>query len=572
MPSRQGVAPGRISASSTDAINGSQGYALQQAINGITSAGGSLPYVKFNSTKLDAQATGQDSSAVGPFATAMGNNGSAFGSEAGAFGLSSTAIGSRALAGPANTTAIGFSAAATEVNSVALGAGSTTQAAIANPGMTIRGNAYTWAGGAPAGVVSISNPGFERQLQGVAAGSDTDAVNMGQYKALASAVEGIQEGGAGTPYDDKYVQFNSTLPKAEATGQDTSAVGPNANASGNGSSVFGAQAQATADNTVALGKGAQATVANSVALGNGSTTENFVGNASTTIRGTAYAYQGINPTGVVSVGSPGAERQITNVAAGTKSTDAVNYSQLQAVQQSVEGLNITGGGGGPITNVTNVYNNQVNNAPFFNAKSSGADSKAVGNESVAVGGGAVATGDRSISIGENSSTTGVSAVALGYGASATAKGSVALGNGTVASRDNEVNVGGRTVGGVNDAVYNDQAVNLGQARQMNGDTLNQANSYTDARSTQTLNQANAYTDSKINSLKKDMHAGDAMAMAAGSLEYGPKGYGVQTAVVQGQPALAWGKRWASKTDEGVYYNFKVAAARKTIGVSAGIAW
>lgn len=571
----QGVAPGRISATSTDAVNGSQGYALQQAINGITSAGGSLPYVKFNSTKLDAQATGLDTSAVGPFATAMGNNGSAFGSEAGAFGLNSTAIGSRALAGPASTTALGFSAAATEINSVALGAGSTTQAAIANPGMTIRGNAYTWAGGAPAGVVSISNPGFERQLQGVAAGSrDTDAVNMGQYKALASAVEGIQEGGAGTPYDDKYVQFNSTLAKAEATGTDSTAVGPNAIA-GNGSSAFGAQAQASADSTVALGKGAQATVANSVALGNGSTTENFVGNAGTTIRGTAYAYAGINPAGVVSVGAPGAERQISNVAAGSKSTDAVNYSQLQAVQQSVESLNITGGGSGPTT-VVNNYNNVVNNqAPFFNANSSGVDSKAVGNESVAVGGNAVATGDRSISIGENSSTTGASAVALGYGASATGKGSVALGNGTVASRDNEVNVGGRTVGGVNDAVYNDQAVNLGQARQMNGDTLNQANSYTDARSTQTLNQANAYTDQQFNKAKGLAYSAAAIGMASSSIVMAPdaeQAMGVGVANVNGKSALALRYSWRSTKDRRTTYNITGATAQGMTGIAAGINW
>jgi autotransporter adhesin len=572
----QGVAPGRVNASSTDALNGSQGYALQQAINGITSAGGSLPYVKFNSTKLDAQATGQDSSAVGPFATAMGNNGSAFGSEAGAFGLNGTALGARALAGPANTTAIGFSAAATEINSVALGAGSTTQAAIANPGMTIRGNAYTWAGDIPAGAFSVGSVGSERQVQNVAAGSrDTDAVNMGQYKALASAVEDIQEGGAGTPYDDKYVQFNSTLAKAEATGTDSSAVGPNAIASGNNSSAFGAQAQATADNTVALGKGAQATVANSVALGNGSTTENFVANAGTTIRGTAYAYEGINPAGVVSVGSPGAERQITNVAAGSKSTDAVNYSQLQAVQQSVEGLNITGGGGGPTT-VVNNYNNVVNNqAPYFNANSSGADSKAVGNESVAVGGNAVATGDRSISIGENSSTTGVSAVALGYGASATAKGSVALGNGTVASRDNEVNVGGRTVGGVADAQLRSDAVNLGQMQAGDAAAVGQANSYTDARSTQTLNQANSYTDQQFNRAKGLAYSAAAIGMASSSIVMAPdaeQAMGVGVANVNGKSALAVRYSWRSTKDRRTTYNITGATAQGMTGIAAGINW
>jgi autotransporter adhesin len=567
------VAPGQISATSTDAVNGSQANAIVQAVNGITAGGGTLPYVKFKSTLPDAAALGTDSSSVGPASGAYGPNSSSFGAQALSFGNGSTALGANAIAGPDGTTAVGFGAQATELNSVAVGANSTTQAVIANPGMTIRGDTYTWAGGTPAGAFSVGAPGAERQIQNVAAGSrDTDAVNMGQYKALASAIEGIQEGGGGAAYDDKYVQFNSTLPKAEATGQDSSAVGPNAISSGNGSSSFGAQAQATADNTLALGKGAQASVANSVALGAGSTTDTFTGNAGTVIRGNAYSYEGAAPVGVVSVGAPGQERVISNVAAGTKGTDAVNFSQLQAVQQSVENLNVSGGGSGPITNVTNVYNSVVNKAPFFNANSTGEDSKATGAESVAVGGNAVATAANSVSIGSNSSTTGASAVALGYGASATGNNSVALGANTTASRSNEVNVGNRTVGGVSDAVYNDQAVNLGQARQMAGDTLSQANSYTDARSQQTLNMANSYTDARINGLKKEMNAGDAMSMAAGSLVYGEKGYGVAAAVVNGQPALSWGKRWASKTAPGVYYSFKVAGARKTVGASIAMGW
>ncbi len=46
---------------------------------------------------------------------------------------------------------------------------------------------------------------------------------------------------------------------------------------------------------------------------------------------------------MVSVGSPGHERQITNVAAGTDDTDAVNLAQLNAAIESIGG---TAGGGG----------------------------------------------------------------------------------------------------------------------------------------------------------------------------------------------------------------------------------
>ena len=64
---------------------------------------------------------------------------------------------------------------------------------------------------------------------------------------------------------------------------------------------------------MALGPGAVASDGNSVALGANSQTG--------------------GRSSVVSVGSPGQERQITNVAPGTFGTDAVNLDQLNAVKR-----------------------------------------------------------------------------------------------------------------------------------------------------------------------------------------------------------------------------------------------
>ena len=77
---------------------------------------------------------------------------------------------------------------------------------------------------------------------------------------------------------------------------------------------MGSGSEASGTNAIALGSGSQATANNSVALGANSvaTREN-----------------------TVSVGSVGNERQITNVAAGTQPTDAVNLSQLNAVASSL---------------------------------------------------------------------------------------------------------------------------------------------------------------------------------------------------------------------------------------------
>ena len=126
--------------------------------------------------------------------------------------------------------------------------------------------------------------------------SSTDAVTGAQLYAtnvqVASIEQAIQNVAASqTPY----VAVNSPNGSATATGANTLAVGGGALASGTSSTALGDQARASAVNAVALG-------ANSVADRNNS----------------------------VSVGSIGNERQITNVAAGTASTDAVNLGQLNS--------------------------------------------------------------------------------------------------------------------------------------------------------------------------------------------------------------------------------------------------
>ena len=118
----------------------------------------------------------------------------------------------------------------------------------------------------------------------------------------------------------KYFQANSTEAGANAEGQNSVAIGPNSVASG--------------ENSVAIGNGATALSANSVALGansiaNGSSLSNYTPFNPT---GTAA---GISPVGEVSVGAAGQERIITNVAAGSAPTDAVNVSQLSGLQHSL---------------------------------------------------------------------------------------------------------------------------------------------------------------------------------------------------------------------------------------------
>jgi X-X-X-Leu-X-X-Gly heptad repeat protein len=118
-----------------------------------------------------------------------------------------------------------------------------------------------------------------------------------------TAITDLQEGRAG------FLQVNNSSGYAKplAGGADTLAAGAGAVASGVNSMAVGTQAQALAPSSVALGYASVADRANSV-----------------------------------SVGSAGAERQITNVADGTGATDAVNLRQLQ-------------GGMGQAVDVANAY-------------------------------------------------------------------------------------------------------------------------------------------------------------------------------------------------------------------------
>ena len=123
------------------------------------------------------------------------------------------------------------------------------------------------------------------------------------------------------------------------SGKNSFAFGNEAEATTDNTYAIGAGAQAGAENTVAIGNGAKATTENSVALGGNSVTDTAVSTDSTTIAGEAYNFAGGTAVGTLSIGNTGAERTITNVAAGRlseTSTDAINGSQLHATVKVVE--------------------------------------------------------------------------------------------------------------------------------------------------------------------------------------------------------------------------------------------
>ncbi|MGD7249203.1 YadA family autotransporter adhesin [Ralstonia pseudosolanacearum] len=340
---------------------------------------------------------------------------------------------------------------------------------------------------------------FSRKLTGVAEGTlsatSTDAVSGKQLYAtnqnvskLSANVTDVSDSvtnikntmntivnGGGL----KYFHANSTLDDAQAMGLESIAFGGAAVAAGMNSMAMGGNARAMAGNAVALGAGSVADRANTV-----------------------------------SVGSAGKERQITNVAAGTADTDAVNVAQLKAAgiingsgrtnatvtygtnaDGSADYGNVTlGGGNAPagtaIHNVaagtaeTDAVNvRQMNaaiasvqkvsntNDPMFAADGDRAVKRASakGTHATAMGAAASAGGDQSVATGHNAQSGGDSSVAMGANAKATANHAVAVGSGSVANRANTMSVGSagneRQITNVAAGVQGTDAVNVSQLSQ-----------------------------------------------------------------------------------------------------------
>ncbi len=100
------------------------------------------------------------------------------------------------------------------------------------------------------------------------------------------------------------------------------AVGRGARANGESAVALGAGGVAAGARAVAVGKGARATQSGDVALGDSATTAVAVATENATIARTSYAFAGTTPANTVSIGDVGAERTLTNLAAGRLSPPA----------------------------------------------------------------------------------------------------------------------------------------------------------------------------------------------------------------------------------------------------------
>ncbi|OWK24215.1 hypothetical protein AJ87_23520 [Rhizobium yanglingense] len=290
----------------------------------------------------EVRATQTDTTAIGHVAMALGVRATAIGSNALATETNATALGYNSFAGGSDAIAMGTSAAAETADSVAIGTGAN---ALGGKAVAIGAGNVAYGDGA----VSIGDPSYASGTGAFTGGAN----NIANADGTASATAANAANGA-------------------------VAIGNNNVAIGQGSVALGNFSRAGAAGAVAFGDAAVANNADDVALGSGSVTAAAVGTANTTINGTVYTFAGTaTPASTVSVGAAGAERTITNVAAGRingGSTDAINGSQLFATNQAVDSL---------ATTVNNI--NTGGGIKYFHANSALPDSQALGTDSVAIG-------------------------------------------------------------------------------------------------------------------------------------------------------------------------------------------
>ncbi|EJA8222799.1 YadA-like family protein [Salmonella enterica] len=565
------VAAGEIASDSTDAVNGSQLYETNMLISQynesisqlagdtsetyITENGTGVKYIRTNDNGLE----GQDAYATGNGATAVGYD---------------------AVASGAGSLALGQNSSSSIEGSIALGSGSTSNRAITtgiretsvtSDGVVI---GYNTTDRELLGALSLGTDGESyRQITNVADGSEAqDAVTVRQLQNAIGAV---------TTTPTKYYHANSTEEDSLAVGTDSLAMGAKTIVNADAGIGIGLNTLVMADaiNGIAIGSNARANHANSIAMGNGSQTT----------RGAQTDYTAYNmdtpqnSVGEFSVGSEDGQRQITNVAAGSADTDAVNVSQLKVTDaqvsrntQSITNLNTQVSN--LDTRVTNIENGigdivTTGSTKYFKTNTDGVDANAQGADSVAIGSGSIAAAENSVALGTNSVADEANTVSVGSSTQQRRITNVAAGvNSTDAvnvaqlkaseagsvryetNADGSVNYsvlnlgdgsGGTTrIGNVSAAVNDTDAVNYAQLKR----SVEEANTYTD----QKMGEMN----SKIKGVENKMSGGIASAMAMAGL---PQAYApganmtsIAGGTFNGESAVAIGVSMVSESGGWVY--------------------
>lgn len=187
--------------------------------------------------------------------------------------------------------------------------------------------------------------------------------------AIYSQLLGVQNTLTGTKKDASKLAMINGYKNTVANAQNTTVIGSKNNATnvkstiimGDENTLEGRQGvislgninKIEADDAVAIGNGTTVSVESGVAIGVGSVADRVAGSKGAfapDIIPDVAVHTWISKAGAVSVGSSSMTRQIINVAAGTKDTDAVNVAQLK---KALESIDVDAGAGIKVEKITN---------------------------------------------------------------------------------------------------------------------------------------------------------------------------------------------------------------------------
>ncbi|MCA7981327.1 YadA-like family protein [Burkholderia cepacia] len=533
------VAAGALSVTSSDAVNGAQLFATNQAVANTSTSVTNL------ATSINAGTVGLVQQTGG----APGNGPITVGALTGGASVNfAGTTGARTLSGVAAGTATTDAVNVGQLNTVAGAASNSVQ--YDNAGHT----SVTLGGTGAAAPVALANV-----AAGALSAASTDAVNGAQLYATNQALAGT-------------TATVNTLSTGIATGT-IGLVQQLGGAPGTGTITIGA---ATGGTTVDFSGTSGARQLKGVAAGTDGTDAVNVSQLNATVSSAtanAVVYDSAARS-IITLGGIGATVPVTlrNVAAGVlagTSTDAVNGSQLYATNQAVAAN--TGAIDALSNSLTDVQRNMAKNTAqlqpivsadalkYFAASSTGAPASASGAETVAAGGNSLAAGTNSVAIGTGAQAIGSGALAIGANTSAKGSNSIALGQGSAVAADNTVSIGNSAMG-LTRTLAN---VSAGVAP-------------TDAVNVQQLNDSVTGVRSQVEHDHADANGGTASAVAIASLPQAPAPgrsvvsigggtYAGQSAVAVGMSTYAG--RWILKASGSTNTRGTVAA-----GAGAAYVW
>ena len=380
------VAAGKIADGSTDAVNGSQLYAVASKIQ--------TQLTHYYSVKSTEQAAGSNYNNDG----ATGTNALAAGVKTVATGDSSVAVGTEAKTESQNSIAVGTQAKVNAVDSIAIGLNA--QVLPGQPGTPTP----------TATAVAIGANSKAQNKSAVALGSQAEATGA-ESAALGSV--------------------------AKATGASSLAMGPNAQASALSATAVGNTSKASGDRSIALGQAASALSRDDTAIGAGATT--LVGNGWATAVGIGTQAHGVATLASGYLAKAHGER---TTALGAEALASVEFATAIGAKANATGESaIALGKQANASAGTAIAMGKESKATHGGAVALGNKAESTNNQAVAIGEEAKASGQQGSALGYKSQASGMSSTALGLNSVASGGGSTAIGADSKATDSQTIAIG-----------------------------------------------------------------------------------------------------------------------------------